>query len=205
MLEMLDEIGSLNPEEKDDLIHDEADTDDTVLPQKYDITSYGIDFDVRGLVQRLDEGDIVIPDWQRQYVWTFKQASSFIESLLLGLPIPGIFLGRYPTGELYVIDGHQRLRTLQFFYNGDFVINHPSPRSRPFRLEGVLERFVGLSFVELADSARRDLNNSLIHATVVRQDAPADDDTSMYQIFKRLNSGGKQGNSPRNKVRRLSR
>ena len=190
MLELLDEVGSLSPEEKDDLIHDEADGDDTVLPQRYDITSYGIDFDVRGLVQRLEEGDIVIPEWQRQYVWNFKQASGFIESLLLGLPIPGIFLGRYPSGELYVIDGHQRLRTLQFFYNGEFVISHPSPRSRPFRLEGVLERFEGLSFAELVDSARRDLNNSLIHATVVRQDAPADDDTSMYQIFKRLNSGG---------------
>ena len=190
MLEMLDETGSLSPEEMDDLIHDEADTDDTVLPQRYDITSYGIDFDVEGLVRRLNEGDIVIPDWQRQYVWTFKQASSFIESLLLGLPIPGIFLGRYPSGQLYVIDGHQRLRTLQFFYSGDFNIYHPSPRSRPFRLEGVLEQFEGLSFEDVVDSARRDLNNSLIHATVVRQDAPEDNNTSMYQIFKRLNSGG---------------
>ena len=190
MLEILDEIDSPNPEERDDLIHDEADTDDTVLSHRYDITSYGIDFDVRGLVQRLDEGDIVIPDWQRQYVWTFKQASSFIESLLLGLPIPGIFLGRYPSGQLYVIDGHQRLRTLQFFYSGSFNTYHPIPRSRPFKLEGVLERFEGLSFQDLVDYVRRDLNNSLIHATVVRQDAPADGDTSMHQIFKRLNSGG---------------
>ena len=190
MIELLDEVDSLSPEEKDDLIHDEADTDDTVLPQRYDITSYGIDFDVGGLVRRLEERDIVIPDWQRQYVWTFKQASSFIESLLLGLPIPGIFLGRYPSGQLYVIDGQQRLRTLQFFYSGKFSISHPSPRSRPFKLEGVHERFEGFSFLELADPVRRDLNNSLIHATVVRQEAPADDDTSMYQIFKRLNFGG---------------
>ena len=190
MVRLVDETPSLSPEEQEDLIHDEADTDDTVLPQRYDITSYGIDFDIGGLVRRLDEGDIVIPDWQRQYVWTFRQASSFIESLLLGLPIPGIFLGRYPSGQLYVIDGQQRLRTLQFFYGGNFSISHPSPRSRPFILEGVHERFEGLSFKELVDSDRRDLNNSLIHATVVRQDAPANDDTSMYQIFKRLNSGG---------------
>ena len=191
MIELLDEVDSLSIQEGEDLIHDEADRDETVLPQRYDITSYGIDFDVGGLVRRLDEGDIVIPDWQRQYVWNFKQASSFIESLLLGLPVPGIFLGRYAdTGQLYVIDGHQRLRTLQFFYSGNFNIYHPSPTSRPFHLESVHERFEGLSFQELVDSVRRDLNNSLIHATVVRQDAPAGDDTSMYQIFKRLNSGG---------------
>ena len=190
MIEMLNRVDSQSVEEREDLIYDEADTDDTVLPQRYDITSYGIDFDVGGLVRRLDEGDIVIPDWQRQYVWTFKQASSFIESLLLGLPIPGIFLGRHPSGQLYVIDGQQRLRSLQFFYSGNFNIYYPNPRSRPFELEGVHERFEGLSFQDLVDSVRRDLNNSLIHATVVRQDAPADDDTSMYQIFKRLNSGG---------------
>ena len=197
MIELLDGVNSLSVEEREDLIHDEADTDDTVLPQRYDITSYGIDFDVRGLVQRLEEDDIVIPEWQRQYVWTFKQASSFIESLLLGLPIPGIFLGRYPSGQLYVIDGHQRLRTLQFFYSGDFNINHPSPRSRPFKLEGVLERFEGLSFEELIDSARRDLNNSLIHATVVRQDAPADDDYEHVPDIQEIEFWRKQSNPPR--------
>ena len=77
MIELLDEVDSLSPEEKDDLIHDEADTDDTVLPQRYDITSYGIDFDVGGLVRRLEERDIVIPDWQRQYVWTLQAGIEF--------------------------------------------------------------------------------------------------------------------------------
>lgn len=185
------DIDSVNPGEMDDLIDDEAESDDEVLPLRYDITSFGIDFDAEGLVRRLNAGDIVIPEWQRQFVWTFKQASSFIESLLLGLPIPGVFLGRdAASGQLYVIDGHQRLRTLQFFYNGRFDAIYPNIRSRPFELEGVDERFEGLSFQALTDTVRRDLNNSLIHATVVRQDSPPDNDTSMYQIFKRLNSGG---------------
>lgn len=191
MPEQLILTDSVNPEAVDDDIVDEAESDDSILPLRYDITSFGIDFDVGGLVRRLEEGDIVIPEWQRQYVWNFKQASSFIESLLLGLPVPGVFLGRDPeSGQLYVIDGHQRLRTLQFFYNGIYSVFHPNPRDRPFNLEGVDERFEGLSFEELSGSARRDLNNSLIHATVVRQESPPDNDTSMYQIFKRLNSGG---------------
>lgn len=191
MAEQLVLADAEDPEEIRDNIHDEAESDDSILPLRYDITSFGIDFDVSGLVRRLDEGDIFIPTWQRQYVWRFKQASSFIESLLLGLPVPGVFLGRDAvSGQLYVIDGHQRVRTLQFFYNGIYREPHPSVRSRPFNLEGVDERFEGLSFEGLSDSARRDLNNSLIHATVVRQESPPDNDTSMYQIFKRLNSGG---------------
>ena len=170
----------------EDSILDEAADDDAVLHLRYDITSFGIDFDVEGLVRRINNEDVLIPEWQRSYVWSLKQASSFIESLLFGLPVPGIFLGRdSESGHLYVIDGQQRLKTLQFFYAGEFI-----SANKPFELTGVDPRFEGLAFGNLSDTARRELNNSLIHATVVRQEAPPDNDTSMYQIFRRLNTGG---------------
>lgn len=98
---------------------DDADSDDTVVPEKYDITSFGADYDVEGLVRRLQRGDIFIPSFRRNYVWNQNLASRFVESLLLGLPIPGIFLARQAeSNKLIVIDGQQRLRTLQFFYDG---------------------------------------------------------------------------------------
>ena len=179
-------------EEVEETITDEADKEDDSVPAlRYDVTSYGIDFDVDGLVRRLNSEDIIIPEWQRRYIWSVRQASSFIESLLFGLPVPGIFLAKNSkSGQLEVIDGQQRLKTLQFFFNEEF---NPveSARSRPvFKLQGVDERFLGLSLRDLTSKARRDLNNSLIHATVVKQESPPDDDTSMYQIFKRLNTGG---------------
>ncbi len=179
---------------EDDLIFDdetELEEDESGVPHaRYGITSYGVDFDVRGLVRRLQEGDITIPVWQRGFVWTPRMASSFIESLLLGLPVPGIFVGTDPvTQELYVVDGQQRLRTLRGFYEGKFPGG-----SNKFALTGVTPRLAGTDYDDLADSARRALDNSLIHATVVRQDSPANDDTSMYQIFKRLNSGGRAVN-----------
>lgn len=100
---------------------DDANDDDTVVPERYDITSFGADYDVEGLVRRLQRGDIFIPSFQRNYVWNQSLASRFIESLLLGLPIPGIFLARETeSNKLIVIDGQQRLRTLQFFYDGFF-------------------------------------------------------------------------------------
>ena len=77
---------------------------------EYSINSYGIDFDVSGVVRRLNRKDIEIPEFQREYVWTKSRASLFIESLLLGLPVPGIFLYRVTSSEkLKVVDGHQRL------------------------------------------------------------------------------------------------
>ena len=172
-------------------IEDEAERDDAVVSHRYDITSFGIDFDIEGLVRRLNSEDITIPDWQRQYIWSIRQASSFIESLLIGLPVPGVFLGRDDvSGKLFVIDGQQRLKTLQFFYGGEYGSGVHLRRPRPFKLVGVADRLEGISFKDLGDPDRRNLSNSLIHATVVRQESPADNDTSMYQIFKRLNDGG---------------
>lgn len=180
------------PQGAGDDIDDDADADETVIPLRYDISSFGIDFDVEGLVRRLNSKDIIVPEWQRRFVWTTTQASSFIESLLLGLPVPGIFLGKDPeTGQFYVIDGQQRLKTMQFFYDGLFK---KGERSKQFSLEGTDPRFEGRSIGDLNENERRELNNSLIHATVVRQDSPPDNDTSLYQIFKRLNTGGSKVN-----------
>ena len=195
---MVNQLGELEPtsppDQADIEIIDEADTDESVLPLRYDITSFGIDFDVEGLVRRLNDEEVLVPDWQRHYVWSIRQASSFIESLLLGLPVPGVFLGKDPeSGCLFVIDGQQRLKTLQFFYAGKFKGSRVSHST--FKLQGVDKRFDGSTFEDLTDADRRNLNNSLIHATVVRQDAPPDNDTSMYQIFKRLNTGGSKVNA----------
>src|SRR6476661_7447962 len=104
-----------------DPVLDEAETDPVVPHPRYDITSYGSDPDVEGLVRRLKREEVFIPDFQRDYVWKLPEASRFIESLLLGLPVPGIFLAREPeTNKLLVIDGQQRLKSLEFFYSGHF-------------------------------------------------------------------------------------
>src|SRR5260370_350703 len=93
---------------------------------------YGADYPVDGLVQRLKNGDIVIPTFdpeapdsavagfQRKYVWSKRQADRFVESLLLGYPVPGIFLVRQADKRLLVLDGAQRLETVRSFYSGVF-------------------------------------------------------------------------------------
>ena len=167
-----------------------------VTPYVYSITAYGADYPVDSLVKRIDAGDIVVPrfNWmvdqgseivgfQREYVWPRTKSDRFIESLLLGLPVPGIFLVREPSGRLLVLDGHQRLHTLSSFYKG--MIDH-----REYRLVGVENRFLDKRYHDLDVEDRRRLDDSIIHATVIRQDEPTDDQSSVYMIFERLNTGG---------------
>lgn len=172
-------------------IEDDAATDTAVTPIVYNITSYGADYDVRGLVERINKKDISVPPFQRAYVWKQTDASSFIESLLLGLPVPGIFLAtEKESNKLLVIDGQQRLRTLQFFYNGFFDPKPKEEKKKVFKLINVQPQFEDQTYETLNDKDRRRLDNAIIHATIVKQEKPSDGDTSIYHIFHRLNAGG---------------
>ena len=165
-----------------------TENNEELLPFKYDITSYGADFDVIGLVRRLNDNDIFIPPFQRQYVWTQTDASRFIESLLLGLPIPGVFLSKeQETNRLLVIDGQQRLRSVQYFVNGYF-----KDKNKDFTLIGVQKEFNGKTYQTLDREDRRKIDNSIIHTTIIEQTKPTDDKSSIYYIFERLNTTGKK-------------
>ena len=133
---------------------------------RYRISSYGADYPVDGLVKRLRQGDIDVPTFQREFVWPLPQASRFIESLLLGLPVPSIFLSKdSETQRLMVIDGQQRLKSLRFFYDG---LLH----GKEFRLRGVTKEFENLTYRTLEDEDRRRLDDSILHAIVIRQEDP---------------------------------
>jgi hypothetical protein len=174
-------------------VEDEASDEATVAPVQYDISSYGADYDVEGLVKRIGRDDILIPPFQRNYVWTQKDASRFIESLLLGLPVPGIFLAKEPdSNKLLVLDGQQRLKTLQFFYGGYFNPKEDNKTQQVFKLMSVQSKFEGKTYQTLEEQDRVKLNDSLIHATIVKQESPQDDDTSVYHVFDRLNSTGRR-------------
>lgn len=177
--------------------YEDLDEREEIIPQHYGITSYGADFPVDGLVKRVENRDIVVPTFdpgvgddelgvvgfQRDFVWSKSQADRFIESLLLGFPVPGIFLVQGSENIFLVLDGQQRLKTLQSFYKGLF-------RDRTFRLQYVQPNFRGQGYDDLDTDSRRRLDNSIIHATVVRQEVPSEDQSGIYKIFERLNTGG---------------
>lgn len=164
-------------------IEDESLLEDEEVRQ-FSITSYGADYTVDSLVKRMKAGAFKIPSFQRRFVWSQRHASRFIESLLMGLPIPSIFLYREAdTNQHLVIDGQQRLRTLQAFYEGSFG-------ERKFRLTGVMEPWNGKTYEELEPSDQLKIDDSVVHAIIFRQDKPDDVLDSIFYVFERINSGG---------------
>ena len=170
---------------------DEIDEQESI-PFRYQITSYGADYPVSSLVERLRKGAVFVPEYQRGYVWNRRRASRFVESLLLGLPVPGIFLTRDgETQQLLIVDGQQRLKTLLFFYDGVF-----KPDAREFSLslstpssDEPGSPYEGLTYEGLRSADQLRLDDSIIHATIIRQDAPDVDELSAtYDIFERLNT-----------------
>lgn len=169
-------------EYEDEVIENADDDDESVDAAEYRITSFGIDYDVDGIVRRLNKKTIRLAEFQRAYVWPIRRASKFIESLLLKLPIPGIFLYReHGSHKQTVIDGHQRLESLRRFYEGVFD-------KREFALIGVREQFEGLRYQDLTHEQSATLDDSIIHATIVKQDEPKDGGSSQFEIFQRLNA-----------------
>ena len=173
--------------------HDTSDTIETVPSEAedavsavpiYTINSYPTDPTLEVLLNRSRRNEITVPDYQRRWVWTHTQASQLIESFLLGLPVPGIFLYREAkTQHLLVIDGQQRLQTIRGFFDG-YLPNVPD-----FFLRDVDARWEGKQYDDLVERDRIRLRDAVLRATIIEQTMP-DDDTSMYHIFERLNTGG---------------
>ncbi len=149
----------------------------------YKIVSYPADFTLRVLHEKWRDGELIIPKFQRKFVWTHVQASRLIESFLMGLPVPEIFLYKDPSQRDIIIDGHQRLKSIFSFFEGEL------PGGRPFYLRDVNERWVGKTYEELQDADKRRLRGSVLRSILVEQVDPKDV-TSIYHVFERLNTGG---------------
>jgi hypothetical protein len=155
----------------------------------FQIQSWGADLSFRELITRYDENELVKPELQRHYVWDKSEASRFIDSLLLGLPVPSIFLAKTQTEKLLIIDGFQRLMTVRDYVKGIF-----SKDGKIFRLsrsDKIHERWRGKAFAELDDEEQRRIRNTTIHAIIFTQRKPASGDTSLFQVFERINSSGR--------------
>jgi len=165
-----------------------AEGETETAPLGYVISSYGADYTIDSLVKRMRDGAIYVPEFQRGFVWDIKDASRFVESLLLGLPVPSIFLSKEAdTGKLLVVDGQQRLLSLKYYYDGIW-----EPTKREFALKGVAQSFEGKSYKGLREEDRRRLDDAILHVTIFKQDEPSEDQSGIYQVFERLNSGGKK-------------
>lgn len=169
-------------------------------PSRFEVSSYGWDSDVEGLVKRLNRGDIKLPRFQRGFVWSTVEQSRFIESLILGLPVPNIFLALdRVTKSLNIVDGQQRLKTLQRYLKGEFAISNSKTIHEDLR--GCYynrEVAKGAKSKVLDNADERTLSDSILHSIVIKPDPASDSpeygqeyNNAVVQIFRRLNTSGR--------------
>ena len=158
----------------------------------YDIATYPSDFTLSGIEELWKNKTLVIPDFQREYVWHIKQASLLIESFLLGLPVPPVFFYIDEDNKSLVIDGQQRILSSIFYFQGFFGPENSKGKRKVFRLYGLNEKspYYKKTFEELPESDQRKLRSCVLRAINVRQITPTEEQTSVYHIFERLNTGG---------------
>lgn len=150
---------------------------------EFEILNYPADTTLKGYRQQFEDGLLIVPNFQRRFVWDQVKASKLVESFLIGLPVPGVFLYKPRQGVGFqVIDGHQRITSVVAFQKG--VIG-----DRKFTLKGVNKKWEGKSFDSLSEAERFKVEQSVMRATIIQQLDPHDD-RSIYMIFERLNTGG---------------
>lgn len=154
----------------------------------FNISSWGADLSFREIISMYEEDELVKPELQRKYVWDKVEASRFIESILMGLPVPSVFFAQSGSQKL-IVDGYQRIMTVYDYVRGVFTTD-----GKIFRLsnsEKINERWRNKAFAELTIEEQRKIRSTTIHAIIFEQKMPENDDTSLYQIFERINTSGR--------------
>lgn len=155
----------------------------------FKFNSWGADLSFRELIERYEDGELLKPELQRHYVWDKIEASRFVDSILLGLPVPSIFLAKQSDETLLIIDGYQRIMTVYDYVKGIF-----SKDGKTFKLSNspkINNRWKGKAFTELSDIDQRKIKSTTIHSIIFVQTHPLKNNTGMYQVFERINTSGR--------------
>ncbi|MGL4998227.1 MAG: DUF262 domain-containing protein [Cetobacterium sp.] len=145
------------------------------------------------LIDMYENDEIIKPDMQRSFVWDSLKCSRLIESIIMGLPIPPLFLLEVDTNKYEIIDGFQRLTALYNFINGNpWNSDENSNKKVTSKLSSkVSEEIKGKTFKTLTPEYQRLLKRSTIPLIEFKQLAP-DNSASKYLIFERINTGSEK-------------
>ncbi len=197
---------------------DESQNEEVEYPlHEYELSSAPNDFNILTLYNFIESGTVKVPGFQRNYVWDIRRASKLIESIIIGLPVPQIFLYEEARNRFLVIDGQQRLMSVYYFIKQRFPRQERRTELRktfdaqgkipddllenetyfqkfnlslPPTLSNQRNKFHKLNYENLGDEYRSSFDLRTIRSFIVKQISPKNDDSAIYEIFNRLNSGG---------------
>lgn len=156
------------------------------------VHTQSLDISFNELLDMFTAGELDInPDYQRLFRWTQGAQSRFIESLLLEMPVPPIYVVEAEDGSYQLIDGLQRFSSY-LHLRGELVASHLKPEINKgdfLKLQecDIVEELNGLTFDELPTSLKIRLKRAFVRVEVVRKGS---DNKFRYHMFKRLNTGG---------------
>lgn len=153
-----------------------ADSILTIPPEQRRLHTETYDYSITTIVEYLEHGHVFVPRFQRGYVWTETQASRLIESLIIQCPIPVIYLSQESDERLSVIDGNQRLQSIQRYITNQFGL-------RGLTAYPELE---GLRYRELDPRFQRHIANRTLRCIVIMKDTHPQ---VKFDVFERLNTG----------------
>lgn len=199
MYQKLNMIGELSQEVEESLAYffetEIAEEADSLMT--FDIKHWVSNRSFGELIDMYHTGEILKPQMQRNFVWDPLKCSRLIESIILGLPIPPLFLLEVEKNSYEIIDGFQRLTTLYNFVRG-YPWNHiyksdKDESSRSAKLSSKVSKEIsGKTFNQLEPDYQRIIKRSTLPLIEFKQLSPDDDFGSKFLIFERINTGSEK-------------
>jgi hypothetical protein len=137
------------------------------------------DFPVETIVSRFRRELFFIPPYQREFVWDDKDQSEFVESVIMGLPIPMMFLAEDEEGTFEIVDGAQRIQTLVAFVDGDLTLKALQK----------LDSLNGFKFADLSETQRNKFTSRALRLVILDQETT---DENRRDLFNRINKSGRK-------------
>lgn len=160
-----------------------------------EISSDNLSMSIGEMLNLYKEGELDIhPEFQRVFRWNIEQKSRLIESLLLGIPLPSIYVATNHKGVWEVIDGVQRLSTI-FEFMGDLEgpgdDDYESVKRDPLELEGTkhLPSLKGVTYRSMDMALRLEFKRTRLDVKVLARETKGAS-TGKFDLFERLNTYG---------------
>jgi hypothetical protein len=170
-------LGTMTNFEEDlDLQENDSDEDASFPPAERKVVTQAYDLSIQTLSEQWANGLLILPEIQREYVWDDVRASRLLESVMLNIPIPVLYLAENEEARYEIIDGHQRIRSIVRFLNNEFVLTGIK----------VLSEYRRRRFHELPEREQRFLKMRTLRAIIIAFESHP---TMKFEIFERLNSG----------------
>jgi hypothetical protein len=162
-----------------------ADLESVVATKRNSLKTDRLDMSFGELMNMYEDGDLFIsPEYQRVFRWSLFQQTRFIESVLLGIPIPPIFVAEDDEGKWEVVDGLQRISTIFAFFG--LLENLPEKNNTALTQGELVNELEGLTIDQLPIKLKTTIKRSVCRVEIVKWDSTED---IRYELFNRLNTG----------------